>query len=185
MSATLGVTAETLTDEALTKLREITALLADGHGGNPSSAWYHDVSRLLATIAARDAEIERLQKVVEEGRAINAMLCHWYDEGMDLLHKAGIPDDDESPLADLADNMRSHLLCSDGYDFKKVRIFKSMKDRVAQLEAALRECEVDAIIRPKAFPVGQCGKCYTTEWLNGDLCHATTCVFGALTTERQ
>jgi hypothetical protein len=97
------------------------------------------VRRLLALQGERDRAI----KALDEMRAINAMLCHWYDEGMELLQKAGIPDDEESPLADLADNMTSHLLSSDGYDFKKVRIFKGMETRVALLEELLRRVQVD------------------------------------------
>jgi hypothetical protein len=73
-------------------------------------------------------------------KAINAMLGHWYEDAYDLLVKAGIPDDLENPLGDLADDIRSHLLCwFNGEEFKSVRIYRRMEARVAHLEAALRD----------------------------------------------
>lgn len=71
---------------------------------------------------------EALEAARDRMHAINAMLGHWYEDAYELLKKAGIPDEIESPLGDLADDMRSHLSTwYSGEDFKSVRIYKRME----------------------------------------------------------
>lgn len=122
-----GPTVEPYTDEELAQIRTMVS---------PTDAKVLPaVRRLLATIAARDAERDRVIKALDEMRAINAMLTHWYDEAEELLHKSGVDPDGDGPLSDLAENMRSYLGVNHGYDFKKVRIYKAMERQAAALLA--------------------------------------------------
>ena len=82
---------------------------------------------------AEKAEAER-----DRMHAINAMLGHWYEDAYELLKKAGIPDDIESPLGDLADDISSHLrVWYSAEDFKSVRIYKQMEAERDQLRARI------------------------------------------------